>query len=157
TLAVAQNSGTWLALAVFIAGLSAASAAIIVITLAVASMCLNHLILPFYQPGSRQDIYRWLLWIRRLLIAAIILGGYIFYRVLTGREDLAHLAMTGFTGTLQFLPGVLAVMYWPRANRIGLLAGLLAGFMVWLLALLLPLVSYFDPTPLFAGMAEVTD
>lgn len=157
TLAVAQHGGPLLTLAVFVAGLSAASAAIIVITLALASMCINHLILPFYQPGNSQDIYRWLLWVRRLLIAAVILGGYVFYRVLSGREDLSNLAMTGFIGTLQFLPGVLAVMYWQRANRIGLLAGLLAGFLVWLVALLLPLVTTLDPQPLFAGLMHETD
>ena len=56
-----------LSLLVFIGSLSAAGGTIIVATLAIASMCLNHLILPFYQPGSDSDIYRWLLWIRRAL------------------------------------------------------------------------------------------
>lgn len=152
TLAVAQAGGPLASLATFIAGLSAASVATVVITLALASMCLNHLILPFYQPGRRRDIYRWLLWLRRLLVAAIILAGYVFYRVLSGHESLASLAMTGFIGTLQFLPGVLAVMYWPRANRIGLLAGLLAGFTVWLALLLLPLVTTLDPRPLLQDL-----
>lgn len=139
-----------LALMVFLAGLSAASGAIMVTTLAVASMCLNHLVLPFYQPGTDQDIYRWLLWIRRLLIAAIILGGYVFYRVITGREDLASLGMASAIATLQFLPGVLAVLYWPRANRLGFLAGLVTGYSVWFVALLLPIVSEFSPDALLS-------
>lgn len=144
TLVVAQTGGPALTLAVFIAGLSAATAATVVLTLAMASMCLNHLILPIYQPGRKRDIYRWLLWLRRLLMAAIILAGYVFHRILDGSASLASLAMTGFIGTLQFLPGVLAVLYWPRANRRGLVAGMLTGFAVWALALLLPLFTALD-------------
>src|SRR4029077_4808037 len=57
-----------LTLLVFIGGLSAASGTLVVTTLARASMALNHLILPFYQPGSELNIYCWLLWVRRALI-----------------------------------------------------------------------------------------
>ncbi len=134
-------------LLVYLAGLSAASGTIIVTTLALASMFLNHLILPFYQPGTQLDIYRWLLWIRRLLMVAIILASYVFYRTLLGREELVDLGMAAAVATLQLLPGVLAVLYWPRANRIGLLAGLAAGFLIWFVALLLPIVTEFDPEP----------
>ncbi len=139
----------WLVLSVFLAGLGAAIAAIVVTTLAMASMSLNHLILPFYQPGTNRDIYRWLLWIRRLLIGAIILAGYLFHWLLGGRETLSSLAMTSFIASLQFLPGVMAVLYWPRANRIGFLAGLIAGFSVWFATLLLPVVSELHPDMLF--------
>lgn len=149
-----ELGSTGLSLLVYIASLSAASGTIIVITLALASMCLNHLILPFYQPPSSRDIYRWLLTTRRLLIVAIILGGYGFYRLITGREDLTGLGMAACIATLQFLPGVLAVMYWPRANRIGLLAGLVAGFLVWFFTLLLPLVSNFQPEQIFTVYFE---
>ena len=90
---------------------------VIVTTLAIASMCLNHLILPFYQPGSDRDIYRWLLWIRRSLIIAIILCGYGFYRAIGEHEELSTLSMTAYVATLQFMPGVLAVLYWSRGNR----------------------------------------
>jgi len=134
-----------LSLLVYLGCLSAASSTIIVITLAMASMCLNHLLLPFYQPGAQWDIYRWLLWLRRLLIVAIILGSYLFYRTIGGHESLSNLGMASVIGTVQFLPGVLAVLYWPRANRVGFLGGLLAGFLVWFVALLLPLISDFDP------------
>ena len=134
-----------LALFIYIGGLSAASSTIIVVTLAMASMCLNHLLLPVYQPSTQWDIYRWLLWLRRLLIIAIILGSYFFYRTISGHETLSNLGMASVIATVQFLPGVLAVLYWPRANRIGFLGGLCAGFLVWFFALLLPLISDFNP------------
>lgn len=134
-----------LSLFIYIGSLSAASSTIIVVTLAMASMCLNHLLLPFYQPSTQWDIYRWLLWLRRLLIIAIILGSYLFYRTISGHESLSNLAMAAVIATVQFLPGVLAVLYWPRANRIGFLGGLCAGFLIWFFALLLPLISEFNP------------
>ncbi|MDX9873676.1 MAG: ATP-binding protein [Spongiibacteraceae bacterium] len=130
-----------LALLTYLVALSAASGATIVVTLALASMCLNHLVLPFYQPRSSTNIYRWLLWIRRLLIATIILGAYLLYRVLAQRQSAIGLGMTAYIGTLQFVPGILATLYWPRANRIGLLAGMAAGIAVWIAVGLLPLVS----------------
>jgi PAS domain S-box-containing protein len=43
------------------------------------------------------------------------------------------------------LPGVVAALYWPSANRKGLLAGLIAGLTVWFFTLLLPMVSNFEP------------
>lgn len=128
----------------FIGGLSAASGTIIVITLALASMCLNHLVLPFYQPGNNQDIYRWLLWARRILIVTIISAGYLFFYLLKD-GDLTGLGFAAFSATLQFLPGVLAVLYWPPANRIGFLSGLVCGYSIWFITLLLPILSETPP------------
>lgn len=139
-LGISLDSPT-LALLTYLVALSAGSGATIVVTLALASMCLNHLVLPFYQPRSSTNIYRWLLWIRRLLIATVILGAYLLYRVLTQRQSAISLGMTAYIGTLQFIPGILATLYWPRANRLGLLAGMVAGFSVWVAVVLLPLVS----------------
>jgi PAS domain S-box-containing protein len=137
--------------AAFVAGLSAASAVIIVSTLALANMCLNHLILPVQRQSmgrhfdAGQDLYQQLRWLRRILIGAIILAGYLFYRFIATRQSLVDLGLVAFVGTLQFFPGVLATIYWPAANRKGLLLGLLAGFLTWFFALLLPLLSTFEP------------
>lgn len=134
-----------LATITYIGGLSAASGAVIVTTLALASMCLKHLILPIYRPSTDRDIYRWLLWIRRLLIVCIILTGYLFYRFIVGREALSNLGLVAFIATLQFLPGVMAALYWQGANSKGFSAGLVAGFGVWFVFLLLPIISEFNP------------
>ncbi len=133
-----------LSLLIFIGCLSAACGVIIVATLTIASMCLNHLILPFYQPRGDRDIYRWLLWIRRCLIVAIILCGYGFYRLVGEHEAISSLGMTACVAALQLMPGVLAVLYWSRGNRAGFLAGLIAGILVWLIFMMLPIASEFD-------------
>lgn len=134
-------------IAAFAAGLSAASATIIVTTLALANMCLNHLILPtrLLQVDREQSIYVQLKWLRRALITVLILAGYIFFNIISGRETLTQLAFVTFIGTLQFLPGIVATLYWPAANKNGLLWGLGAGLIAWFFSMLLPIVSNFEP------------
>jgi PAS domain S-box-containing protein len=139
-IGIAANS-TALTLLAYVGGLSASSGLIIVTTLALSGMALNHLVLPLYQPPAEGNIYRWLKWTRRGLIVAIIMAGYTFYLLLGTRQDLAHLGIVAFVATLQFLPGVLSVLYWPTANRRGFIAGLLAGTLVWAVTLLMPLIG----------------
>lgn len=145
----ALNS-TGVSSAAFIAGLSAASAAIIVTTLALSHMCLNHLILPFRIPQAdrQQSLYTELKWVRRALITLLIAAGYIFYTLLRDEQSLTQLALVAFAGTLQFLPGVVATPYWRQANRKGLLSGLGGGLAVWTLALMLPLTGAYQPPAL---------
>lgn len=135
------TGNTPLAMLAYLGGLSASSGVIIVSTLALSGMALNHLVLPLYQPPSEGNIYRWLKWTRRGLIIAIIAAAYGFYLLLGAEQDLANLGIVAFVATLQFLPGALSVLYWPTANRRGFIAGLLAGIGVWTLSMLVPLLS----------------
>ena len=134
----------WLSLLMYIGAMSAASGLIIVTTLALSAMAVNHLILPFYQPPTSVNIYRWLSWTKRALIAAMILAAYGFYRLLEAEQDLATLAIVSFVASLQFLPGVLSTIYWPLANRRGFNAGLICGSAVWFITMLMPLVLATD-------------
>jgi len=137
---IAVNSQT-LALIAYVGGLSASSGLIIVSTLALSGMVLNHVVLPLYQPPSEGNIYRWLKWTRRALILLIIMASYGFYLLLGAEQDLANLGIVAFVATLQFLPGVLSVLYWPAANRKGFIAGLLVGISVWVASMLLPMLG----------------
>ncbi|MEK7259915.1 MAG: ATP-binding protein [Pseudomonadota bacterium] len=128
----------------FLGGLSAASGLIIVITLALSNMCLNHLILPVYQPTARNDIYRWLLWKRRILIAALIWIGFLFYYIPDDKLSVRTIGNVAFIASLQFLPSIVALLYWPRGNKNGYMAGLLTGVSIWLLFLMLPVVTGVD-------------
>ncbi|ROR98631.1 two-component sensor kinase CbrA [Sinobacterium caligoides] len=139
------NNNYWLTIIAYIGGLSAASGVIIVCTLALASMCLHHLILPYYQPPIEQDIYRWLLWVKRILIVTIITAGYIFFRIYTTKGQLGNLGIAAFAATLQFLPGIFAVLYMPKVNRNGFIGGLLVGFTIWATTLLIPIISTSQP------------
>ncbi|MBS3804732.1 MAG: PAS domain-containing protein [Oleiphilaceae bacterium] len=133
-----------LTLLVYIAGLSAASGLMIVSTLALAGMVLNHLVLPLRVPRDQGNIYHWLRWVKRLLIAAIILAALLFHESLGKNLELAVLGVLALTGVLQLLPGALAAIYWPKGNHKGLMAGLITGVLAWGITLVLPFSQPVD-------------
>ena len=134
-----------LALVVFIGGVSAASAMMIVTTLALANMGINYL-----SPPARlrehsvlpANLYRNLLFGRRIWIVLIIALGYGFYGVLQVVEGLAQLGLISFAAVAQFLPGLFGLLFWPRATRVGFLLGLGAGISLWFLGLVTPLLAH---------------
>ena len=140
----------------FVGAVSAASAMVIVDTLALAAMCLNNLLLPRSSLAGAGDLYGGLLWARRMLIVVIILLGYGFARLLDFRSGLVELGLISFVAVVQMLPGLLAVLFWRGATRAGFLAGLSAGIGVWAATLFLPLLAHahllppaFDLAPWF--------
>ena len=134
----------WLSLLAFIAGVSASSGVIIVCTLSLSAMMLNHLVLPLAPFNRTTHLYSWLLWTRRLLIAAIVLVSFAFYNLMENRHTLSELGFLSFSATMQFFPGLVGVLLWPKANRDGFLAGLAAGLSVWLFGLLIPELLNID-------------
>ncbi|MBV1879923.1 MAG: PAS domain-containing protein [Pseudomonadales bacterium] len=124
-----------------LAGFAAASGVIIVITLALASMSLHHIFLPFYRRREGQDIFVFLVRVRRLLIGGIILAAYGLYQLFGEQQSLLSLGLVTFIAVLQFLPGLVGAFYWRQANRVGLIAGLLSGFIIWFAMLFFPLMS----------------
>lgn len=132
-------------------GVSAASAMMIVTTVALSAMALNHLVLPASLPDPTLNLYRWLLWGRRVVIAVIVLAGYGFYVALEHNQRLVELGLISFVAVVQFLPGIVGVLYWDDANRNGFMAGLAGGAFVWFVALFIPLI---DPgAPAEAGVS----
>lgn len=138
-----DHAPAWLPILAFVGGISAASAMMIVSTIALAAMCLNHLILParFLTPRPQPQLYNWILWGKRGLIALIILAGYGFYRVMVHHEGLVQLGLVSFVAVAQLLPGVAGVLFWSRATRTGFVTGLFAGTLVWFVMLVLPLLG----------------
>lgn len=138
-IGIAQALGSpLLTLLMYIAGLSAASGLMIVSTLALAGMVLNHVVLPLRTPRDHADIYRWLRWTKRLLIVVIIMTALLFHETVGNNLDLSILGAISLTGVLQLLPGALGVIYWPEGNRRGLIAGLVTGTLIWVVTLVLP-------------------
>ncbi|HEY9134449.1 MAG TPA: ATP-binding protein [Pseudomonadales bacterium] len=137
-----------MAILAYIGGLSAASGLIIVTTLALSSMILNHIVLTLYQPTPNRLGYHWVFRIRRVLISLIILAGYLFYRLLDHQQSLTELGLLSFIGSLHFAPGVIGVLLWDKANRKVVMAGLIAGFGVWALTLFIPVLSNQSPLTL---------
>ncbi len=148
-LAIGQSlNKPWLTLIAYTGGLSAASGLIIVTSLALSSMLMNHVILPWYQPREpvqvHVNIYRRLTWLKRFLITALIMASYGFYSLVGKETDLYNLGIVAYVGALQLLPGTLATLYWSKANHKGFICGLVTGATIWFIALMLPLMTDFD-------------
>ncbi|PAV27514.1 ATPase [Tamilnaduibacter salinus] len=133
-----------LTLLMYIAGLSAASALIIVSTLSLSGMLLHHTVLPLYPPRERSDIYSWLRWVRRSLIAVTILAALLFHEWIGKELSLGALGIIALSGVLQLLPGALGVIYWPEGNRQGLISGMAAGMVLWIVTLVVPFSTVPD-------------
>ncbi len=133
-----------LALFVFIGGLSAATGMVIVETIALSTMVCNDLVMPVLlrikalRMADRQDLTGLLLVIRRSAIVAVILLGYVYYRLAGEAYALVAIGLISFAAVAQFAPATIGGIYWKGATRAGALAGLTAGFAVWLYTLLLP-------------------
>lgn len=137
----AMSHSSALAILTYVGGISAASAMVIVSTLALSSMVLNHLILPLFPLTPRASLYRSLLWVRRAVIASIILAAYGFYLALAHSGGLVGWGLVSFLAMAQFIPGVAGVLLWARATRAGFIAGLTGGGLVWLATALVPPIT----------------
>jgi Na+/proline symporter/nitrogen-specific signal transduction histidine kinase len=143
TLPMAQKHEA-IALLVFVGGLSAATGMVIVETIALSTMVCNDLVMPVLlrmrslRLAERQNLAGLLLAIRRGAIIAVILLGYLYFRLAGEAYALVAIGLISFAAVAQFAPATLGGIYWKGATRAGALAGLGAGFVVWLYTLLLP-------------------
>src|SRR5690554_6049988 len=140
-LAFELSDAFWVQALAFLAGLAATSATMVIISLALSGMILNHVLLVAYPPEAQPNLYRWLRWLRRALMAAVLFSGWLFYRTVGIHHDLTTLGLAAFVGIAQCLPGLLALLYWPGANRKGMVTGLSVGILIWLVGLWLPLMT----------------
>ena len=134
----------WLALLVFVGGLSAATGMVIVETIALSTMICNDLAMPLLLRwkalglAQRTDLSGLLLGIRRGAILLLMLLGYVYYRAAGEAYALVSIGLVSFAAVAQFAPAMLGGMYWKQGTRAGALSGLSLGFLLWLYTLLLP-------------------
>ncbi|BBN82748.1 sensor histidine kinase [Pseudoalteromonas sp. A25] len=136
---------------VFIGGLSAATAMIVVATLTLSTMLSNDVVLPLLlkrklkRSALTRNYKTPILLIRRLTIAAILLLAYLYQQWFGHGEALASMGLVAFSLVTQLLPAIVGGLYWRKGHAYGVYAGLLAGFTCWALFLMLPVVSTGAP------------
>ena len=136
-----------LTLFTFLGGLSAATAMVIVETVALSTMLCNDLIMPvllrlrWLRLNERPDLSGLLLAIRRGSILAMLLLGYAYFKIVGESYALATMGLVSFCAAAQFAPPILFGIYWKAATLRGALTGLCAGFLIWLYTLLLPALA----------------
>jgi len=146
-LALPLESGSNLfTIIAFVGGLSAATAMVIVESVALSIMVSNDLVMPFVLQrrealiSGRENVGSLLLTVRRLAIFAILFLAYVYYRS-AGEAQLASIGLLSFAAIAQLAPAFFGGLLWRRATAAGAIAGMTAGFFVWAYTLLLPTLS----------------
>jgi Na+/proline symporter/CheY-like chemotaxis protein len=128
-------------LAAFAGALSAATAMVIVETVALAIMISNDIVIPLIvsrRGGDVADMRRTLLTVRRATIVGLVLLAYAYYRAAGDSAALAQIGLLSFAAIAQFAPAFFGGLIWRRATARGAIAGMVTGFAVWCYTLLLP-------------------
>jgi signal transduction histidine kinase len=142
-----------LALFAFIGGLSAATGMVIVEAIAVSTMVCNDLVLPLVlRRGEQRTLGPLVLAIRRAVIVALLLLGYLYFRIAGEAYALVSIGLISFAAVAQFAPALLGALYWKGGTRSGALAGLGAGALLWAYTLMLPSIARSGWMP--AGFLE---
>ncbi len=146
-LSLAMFSGSaLLQVIVFVGGLSAATAMIIVATLTLSTMLTNDVILPRYlafrgNHSEKRDFSAQIRLIRRIVIGFILLMAFLYHQQMTSSRSLHSIGLIAFSLVIQLMPAILGGLYWKRAHAHGVYAGLLVGIILWVLWLVFPLVG----------------
>ena len=140
-------SQDFLAILVYLGGFAAGTSMVIVSTIALSIMISNNLIFPYlvsnkqfirYYKGS---LSRFLLNIRRASILLVLLLSYAFYKFISFRFSIVPVGLISFVAVAQFAPAVIGGIFWKEGNKKGAISGLIAGFMLWFLFLVLPTIE----------------
>ncbi|MEM1390144.1 MAG: PAS domain-containing hybrid sensor histidine kinase/response regulator [Pseudomonadota bacterium] len=153
-----------MAMVVFLGGFSAASGMVIVSTIALSTMVTNDLLVPALMRAGRfqglaKGLENRLVTLRRLVVVALILLAYVYYRTVRG-EALAAIGLVSFAAAIQFAPALIGAVYWRGGQRVGVLAGLVGGISLWAYTLFIPTMigyetlraivpTWLDPNALF--------
>ena len=127
----------------FVGGLSAATAMVIVESVALSIMVSNDLVMPLVLQrregliAGRENVGSLLLIIRRLAIFLIVALAYMYYRY-AGDAQLAAIGLLSFAAVTQLAPAFFGGLVWRSATAGGAIAGMSAGILVWAYTLLLP-------------------
>jgi PAS domain S-box-containing protein len=153
-----------MALIAFVGGLSAATAMVIVETVALSTMISNDIIVPLVLraraalhragPGAGGDLSRLLIGIRRGVIVGVLMLAYGYHTALAGPYSLSSIGLISFVAVAQLAPAAIGGLYWRRATRRGAAAGLWAGLAAWGYTLVLPsfgVVGWLDPALVAEG------
>ncbi|MCK4503288.1 MAG: stage II sporulation protein E, partial [Desulfuromonadales bacterium] len=130
----------WLALLVFIGGLSASAGMVMVSSVALATMILNHLVMPIILKMNIKalNISGFLINIKRLGIIVVIFIGYFYFKIIGDSYALVNMGLISFAAVTQFAPAVIGGLFWKRANRKAAITGISCGFAIWFYTLLIP-------------------
>lgn len=146
TLIAALSDSLLLQAMVFLGGLSASIAMLVVATLTLSTMVSNDVILPkLLNADERQAFHKphtdFILWLRRAVIVVILCLSYSCHVSLSGELPLSSMGLLAFSLLIHLFPAIFAGLYWQKAHANGVIAGFVAGLSCWGILLIAPLLS----------------
>ena len=155
------NGSEGLALFTFIGGFSAATGMIIVSTTALSLIATNNIFVPLLlKRVDNKQLYASLpLRSRRLAVFIILFLAYIYYKVVADQFSIVSIGLISFAAMIQFLPAIVGALFWKDANKKGVLAGLIAGFIIWGYTLVVPTmaeVGWVEPSLMENGFLGIS-
>jgi sigma-B regulation protein RsbU (phosphoserine phosphatase) len=134
-----KSGHPWLALIAFLGGFSAAAGMVMVESVAISTMFLNHVLMPvIISFKSTRQFNTILINLKRLGILLVVVLGYLYQSIVGESYMLVNMGLISFAAAAQFGPALIGGLYWHRGNKAGAITGILLGFMVWFYTLLLP-------------------
>lgn len=133
----------WLAILAYLGGFSAGTSMMIVEIMALNVMISNNLVMPILVSipklkNNTATLRNILLNVRRVSIILIVLLAYLYYKLLAEKTSLVSIGLISFVAVAQFAPAILGGLFWKQGNKIGAIAGLIAGFVLWSYLLVVP-------------------
>ncbi len=131
------------AMVAFVGGLSAATAMVIVESVALSIMVSNDIVIPWVLKrretlfAAYEDMGAMLLAVRRVAIFVLLFLAYMYYRM-AGEAQLASIGLLSFAAIAQLAPAFFGGLIWRRGTARGAIAGMTVGILVWGYTLLLP-------------------
>ena len=127
-----------LAIFVFIGGFSAATAMVIVESIALSTMVMNSFVMPTLFGINVRNLHTVILNIKRLVIFGCVFLGYVFAVYIGDYYSLVDIGLKSFEAVTIFAPAILLGIFWKGGNVRGAATGIVAGFSVWIYTLLIP-------------------
>jgi Na+/proline symporter/signal transduction histidine kinase len=142
----------------YVLSLSAATAMVIVASVALSIMVSNDLVIPLFvrrllkgEPAENGDWSSLILNIRRASIFIVLFVAFLYYRESTNNARLASIGLMSFAAIAQFAPAFFGGLIWRGANARGAALGMAAGIAVWTYTLLFPSLAAPDTSIIVNG------
>jgi Na+/proline symporter/signal transduction histidine kinase len=153
-----RAGGGFVTIAALLGGISAATAMVIVETVALSIMVSNHLVFPMALRGrlsggaqGPRDVGFVILMVRRAVIVAVLALAYVYARN-AHATALASIGLVSFAAIAQIAPAFFGGLIWRGGTARGANAGMIAGFALWAYTMLLP--SLNPDIDVFGGLVR---
>ena len=158
-----SEGNIFLAILVFLGGLSAVISMVIVSSLALSIMISNNLIIPYgflskFVKNEPEKNEKFIKNIRRFAIFFIIIVSYSLFYSFSAKMSLYSIGLIAFVIIAQLAPSFFIGLFWNRGSSKGAIIGIFSGLLITFFTLLVPFLleaNSLDPAFLKEGLFSI--